>query len=167
MTSEARHPSRVAANLLALLLAVFTGCGGRVTGDEAIVRGPPTEDGGASQGEGGGLVGVGGFPVLVGQGGTYASGQAGGATEECNEYSLWDAVTSSVGNSLGWCEGAMCLLPHTYVVGAVTLDAAGAVVANTGPIPESVEGEWIDNIADQRWPCLAGQTIEYCCLENR
>ena len=152
-----------------LAAAAFAGanCGGRVTGDGPPVHGPPTEDGGASQGEGGGLVGVGGFPVLVGQGGTYASGQAGGATEECNEYSLWDAVTSSVGNSLGWCEGAMCLLPHTYVVGAVTLDATGAVVANTGPIPESVEGEWIDNIADQRWPCLAGQTIEYCCLSGR
>jgi len=51
----------------------------------------------------------------------------------------------------------------TPVFGAVTLDAFGAVVANTGPVLESTEGAWIDEMADQRWPCLAGQTIEYCC----
>jgi len=155
--------------------AVFAGanCGGRVAGDGPPVHGPPTQDGGASQGEGGGLVGVGGFPVIVGQGGTYAgvggmAGQAGGATEECNEYSLWYAGTRSVGYARGWCVDGMCLLPHTtQVVGAVTLDATGAVVANTGPVLESTEGAWIDEMADQRWPCLAGQTIEYCCDRGR
>jgi len=96
------------------------------------------------------------------------SGQAGGATEECNEYSLWYAVTRSVGYALGWCDDGTCLLPHTtHVVGEVTLDATGAVVANTGPVLESTEGAWIDEMADQRWPCLAGQTIEYCCDPNR
>jgi len=53
------------------------------------------------------------------------------------------------------------------VVGAVTLDATGAVVANTGPVLESTEGAWIDEMADQRWPGLAGQTIEYCCDRGR
>jgi len=158
-----------------LAAAAFLGanCGGHVTGDEATIHGPPTQDGGASQGEGGMLVGVGGFPVIVGQGGTYAgvggmAGQAGGATEECNEYGLWHAVTMSVGYALGWCDGGMCLLSYTTpVVGAVTLDATGAVVGNTGPVLESTEGAWIDEMADQRWPCLAGQTIEYCCDPGR
>ena len=167
LPSETRHRSPIAAHLLALLLGALTGCGGRVTGDEATVDGPPTGNGGASEGEGGMLVGVGGFPVLVGQGGTYASGQAGAATEECNEYGLWYAVTMSVGYALGWCSGGTCLRPYTtHVVGAVTLDAFGTVVGNTGPLLESEEA-WIDEMADQRWPCLAGQTIEYCCDPNR
>ncbi len=164
-TGEARHPARVAAPLLALLVGALTGCGGRVTGDEATIHGPPTQDGGASQGEGGVLIGVGGFPVIVGQGGTYAgvggmSGQAGGAAEECEVSKLWRLVDFGPAVS-SKCSPELCAQGWP-VRGSVTLDATGAVVANTAWREDEEEWE-IERLADWRWPCLAGQTIEYCC----
>jgi len=167
LPSETRHPSRVAAPLLALLLAALAGCGGRVTGDGATIHGPPTEDGGASQGEGVASFG-GGVLLLEPQGGTYAgvggmSGQAGGATEECEVSEFWYRAKGPVGYVLGQCNPEICTIFDQAVLGSVTFDAAGAVVSNTA-LSEADEEAWIEEMADRRWPCLAGQTMEYCCI---
>ncbi len=165
-TGEARLPSRVAAPLLALLVGALTGCGGRVTGDEATIHGPPTQDGGASQGEGGASFGV--LLSAAGEGGSTggfagSSGQAGGATEGCEVSEFWYRVKGPVGFVLGQCNPEICTIFDRTVLGSVTLDAAGAVVLNTA-LSEADEEAWIEEMADRRWPCLAGQTMEYCCI---
>lgn len=149
----------------ASVAATAVNCGGHVTGSGATIGDPPTEDGGASQGVGGGLVGVGGLPPVAGQGGTYAgaggmSGQAGGSAEECDVSMLWSLVYfgPAVGSK---CSPELCAQSWP-VQGSVTLDATGAVVSNTAWREEDEE-LWIEGLADWRWPCLAGQTIEYCC----
>jgi hypothetical protein len=47
--------------------------------------------------------------------------------------------------------------------GAVVLDDEGRVVDVTG-LTDERKKRWLDDLADQRWPCLAGQTIGYACL---
>jgi hypothetical protein len=46
--------------------------------------------------------------------------------------------------------------------GYIVVDNDGRVVDNTG-IPATSRQAWLDKLADQRWPCLAGQTIQYSC----
>jgi len=77
-------------------------------------------------------------------------------------YRLWYEVKLSVGYPFGECDPGTCLFPYESVVGEVSIDASGTVTANTG-LSEADEEAWIDEMAGQRWPCLAGQTIEYCC----
>jgi hypothetical protein len=57
---------------------------------------------------------------------------------------------------MGWC------VPRT--AGYVVLDGDGRVVDNT-----SLSGEgkqmWLDGLSTMRWPCLAGQTLQFTCFE--
>jgi len=83
-TSEARHPSRVAAPLLSVLLAALVGCGGRVIRDEATIGGA-TNNGGTGgtpvSGGGEGGAGASGAAASVGgsmTGGATTNGGAGG-----------------------------------------------------------------------------------------
>jgi hypothetical protein len=47
--------------------------------------------------------------------------------------------------------------------GAVVIDAEGRAVDNTGLKQEDEKQEWIEQVSDQRWLCLAGHTIGYKC----
>ena len=51
-----------------------------------------------------------------------------------------------------------------FLGGAIRFDAEGRVTDATGRYPEVWEwDEWQQFIADNRWPCLASQTLAYCC----
>ena len=143
-------------------------CGGQVRGHGAAMNGPPTGNGGDSEGAGGMLIGVGGFPLIGGQGGSTGgiggmAGQAGGATEECEVSEFWYRAKGPVGYVLGQCNPEICTIFDQTVLGSVTFDAAGAVVSNTA-LSDADEEAWIEEMADRRWPCLAGETLEYCCI---
>jgi hypothetical protein len=46
--------------------------------------------------------------------------------------------------------------------GAVVIDDEGRIVDVTGREGHAKQ-RWLDELADQRWPCLASQTIGYDC----
>jgi hypothetical protein len=73
---------------------------------------------------------------------------------------LWDAVTRGAvgaGNCYPFSPAG-----YTPLMGEIVFDSEGRVVDNTG-IPSDTKQTWLDKLADQRWPCLAGQTIQYSC----
>jgi hypothetical protein len=46
---------------------------------------------------------------------------------------------------------------------SVVVDHEGRIVDNTGVTPDEVQ-DWLETVVrDQRWPCLADQTIGYQC----
>jgi hypothetical protein len=50
------------------------------------------------------------------------------------------------------------------LVGEVVLDADGRVIDNTRLYGEAKQ-TWLSSLANDRWPCLAGQTIPYYCAK--
>jgi hypothetical protein len=81
----------------------------------------------------------------------------------CNTDNLWSAVAdAALGVArLGFC--ARAVTASTY--GQIVLDSTGRVVDNTGTTYQSTSSKqaWLDSLANDRWTCLAGQTIPYQC----
>ncbi len=46
--------------------------------------------------------------------------------------------------------------------GAVVIDGEGLVIDNSGLSPNAKRA-WLAELSDERWPCLAGQTLGYKC----
>jgi hypothetical protein len=93
------------------------------------------------------------------------SGAGGSAGETCDIEALWKAITSQAGVTK-CSEASPTLGPDEHLGprrGAVVIDAEGRVVDITGRSGENRQ-QWLDGLAEQRWPCLAGQTIGYECL---
>ena len=102
---------------------------------------------------------------LGGNGGSETS--AGGAAEDaCDISALWIAISFQAGVTACY-EASPMLEPDEHlsaIRGAVVIDDEGRVVDNTGLRIEENKQHWLDDLANQRWPCLAGQTIGYQCL---
>jgi hypothetical protein len=109
------------------------------------------------------------LPIAGGNAGADASagaaqaGAAGADQGNCDPFLLWQAITR-------WAGAVSCDLvdppPEGDMVdrlhGAVTLDEQGRVVDNTG-LTGADKQAWLDALADQRWPCIAGSTFGYSC----
>lgn len=172
----------------ATLLLLFS-CGGQSvsapastagSGSEPASGGSATSDGGAPSASGAASGGtglaVGGDPsdggscIMLGGGGK--SGTAGAAdlgagapNMSCDSGLLMTAILRGSLGGLGTCQfapppGDGEKLGRTR--GAVVVDSEGRVIDNTGLNPTAKQ-EWLDELMDQRWPCLAGQTLGYKC----
>lgn len=128
---------------------------------------------GANSGRGGaGAVasegGVGAVIEASGRGGAggMESGAGGDAGDTCNLGAFWAAIALPLA-PLGMCgEASPMLAPGETLSkrrGAVVIDAEGRAVDNTGLKQEDEKQEWLEQVSDQRWLCLAGQTIGYKC----
>ena len=49
-------------------------------------------------------------------------------------------------------------------VGYVVFDGDGRLVDNT-ELPDRWKQAWLDGSATMRWPCFAGETMQYMCVE--
>jgi hypothetical protein len=109
---------------------------------------------------------------VTSQGGTQGGGEDGGVGDggvvdpsdsSCDLGQLQQAAIDGGGFVL--CEmfvdGGSLGLP---LVGEVVLDADGRVIDNTGLYGEAKQS-WLSSLANDRWPCLAGQTIPYYCAK--
>ncbi|HEU5072654.1 MAG TPA: hypothetical protein VFU02_00740 [Polyangiaceae bacterium] len=97
------------------------------------------------------------------------AGAGGDGGDTCGVASLLEAVTRQVGGVTA-CWEASAVLDSDEELGprrgAVVIDDEGRVVDITGREGEAKQ-QWLDEMAAQRWPCLAGQTIGYqCALPN-
>ncbi len=139
------------------------GKGGSSGGSADAGRGAGT--GGSGTQESGGAAGsvaqggVGGRPPPLGG----FSGAAGDAGATCSADAIWAAVRMQV---IGECHEASAMLAPgeqpSRRRGAVVIDDEGRVVDNTG-LSGDAKQQWLDRFAEQRFPCLAGQSIGYEC----
>jgi hypothetical protein len=101
------------------------------------------------------------LPPLLGGGGSGGASADAGST--CDVDALWTAITVQV---IGECHEASAMLgPEERLSrrrGAVVIDDEGRAIDNTG-LTGDTKQEWLDRLAGQRWPCLAGQSIGYQC----
>lgn len=143
------------------------GAGGSVTLAGSSFGGIGTQ---AAGGDAGAEGAQGGFAAVIevgGEGGvggseSGAGGEAGGA---CGVNSLLTAIEQN-GGSPSCREASPMLGPGErlgMLRGAMVLDDEGRVVDITGLSGDKLQG-WLDDLANQRWPCLAGQTIGYACV---
>lgn len=92
-------------------------------------------------------------------------GAGGDGGDRCSVNALLEAITRQVGG-VTWCGLANAMLDPDEELsarrGAVVIDEEGRVVDVTGREGEAKQ-RWLDEMADQRWPCLAGQTVGYQC----
>jgi hypothetical protein len=163
-------------------LLVFVACGG-----QSRRRGPALPSGGAANtghaGAGGGTDSAGtatGEAVGddFGEGGSAAQGAAGAVAAGsaavggeprglCDLAALWQDITDTATLGLGQCARTSDPLPPldqppNRLNGAVIVDGDGRVVDNTG-LSDPEKQAWLKRLADQRWPCFAGQTVRYEC----
>jgi hypothetical protein len=124
--------------------------------------------GGSSSGRGADASVAGGTGVASGgvtsQGDGASADQDGGVDDgvildwsdaPCDLSRLWDAIKASTcGANPGFCQCFATPVGGDYV----QFDSDGRIVVATGP--RGVDGI----LADERWPCLAGQTVRYTCL---
>ena len=156
---------RLHQTVLMAALVFLTGCGGHSAHQGA----------GGAGGSGAGESGAGGSGVSpdsgVHQDAADASGDLspsdGSSTDAlCDTDSLWSAVAdAALGVArLGFCAPAGTASPY----GQIALDSTGRVVDNTGTTYQSTSSKqaWLDSLANDRWPCLAGQTIPYQCAAD-
>jgi hypothetical protein len=48
--------------------------------------------------------------------------------------------------------------------GEIVLDSDGLVIDNTGYYLDAADKQvWLNSVADDRWPCLADQSLRYSC----
>jgi hypothetical protein len=93
------------------------------------------------------------------------AGVGGAAESSCQPEVLWVAVVDGALGGLGSCDATS--VPGAgeksgRLRGAVVLDSDGRVIDNTG-LSGSEKQTWLDKLGNQRWRCLAGQTIGYTC----
>lgn len=178
--AAARSISRASHwQLVLAVVVVLTGCGGRglggagAQGGGGVVGGGTGAEGtggvgGSIRGGNGGVSSTGGTGVptggLTSQASSADAAQAPGVTDgvipspQCDIPRLWQAVADVTG-AIGTCFET----PDGGVVfGSVVLDGEGRVVDNTRLVGERKQA-WLDSLANERWPCLAGGTIPYTC----
>jgi hypothetical protein len=155
------------AVFLASLLPL--GCGGR--SQDAGANGGGTPGGAAEGGEGGagstslGGSGVGGNDSIITFAGAPPAAGAAGASNVCDENTLWPEITDGSLGGLGHCEPAPIPTPNEQTGltrGVVIINADGLVIENTG-LDSDKKKRWLDGLSNKRWTCLAGQTIGYKC----
>lgn len=154
--------------------AMVVGCGGNVKADAHngnSNRGGAT-GGGASASGGAAAGGTEGIPIIPTAGFESGGAQSGGESSEtggaggddgddCNEFLLWFMVADAVLGGLGTCSPSKCI-PGSPPRGTVTFDGEGHAIGLTGTDPAYVE-EWLEDVASERWVCLAGQSVDFCC----
>jgi hypothetical protein len=108
---------------------------------------------------------------VTAQGGSASGGQDGGAVDGetmastdalCDLDSLWTAIASKYSRSGTVPPECFPFEPGFGHGGDVILDGEGRLVDDTG-YGGTDKQAWLDGLANQRWPCLAGQTIPYSC----
>ena len=118
-----------------------------------------------------------GIVNVTSQGGSTSTGQDGAVTDGqttaspdalCQPEVLSNAIEFAMCGSLS--SFCICYLvtplpvPDGAVIDSnafdVIVDSEGRVVDNTG-LYGTAKQAWLDSLADDRWPCLAGQTIQY------
>ncbi len=161
--------------------AAGTGSGGRASLGGGTTGGVEEIAGGGSGARAGGSVagrgfggsaaassaGAGGLGGAGDQGGAESAGAAAGDQNSgCDPAGLWIAITDQAVRGLGQCFGASATLgPDEHLSrlrGAVVVDDDGRVVDNTG-LSEPEKKHWLKQLGDERWVCLARQTIGYKC----
>ncbi len=152
-------------------------CGGESKSRSSAGDGKATATGGTSSSSGGAPAGdapagdapAGDAPAGDGQAGsacvcTIVFSGAGGKDGDCDPATLWRALGTAGGFLV--CREASPHLDPTEKPGpgrgAVVLDADGRVIDNTG-LEGAAKQAWLDDLAAQRWPCLAGETLGYSC----
>jgi hypothetical protein len=151
-----------------------TGGTGPAAGTSGATEAGARSEGGTAQ-QGAGAAGTssaeGGTGALIQSGGHGGAGgpeggAAGDAAVTCSVNSLLNAIEIPLQQPIATCvEASPTLGPNESLSrrrGAVVIDDDGRVVDITGVIGDTKQ-EWLDNLADQRWPCLAGRTIGYIC----
>jgi hypothetical protein len=129
-----------------------SGASGRT---EPAVGGDPNDVGPYITIEAGGKIGAAGAADLG----------AGAPTMACESRLLMKAIVRGSVGGFGTCQfapppGDGEKLDRAR--GAVVLDREGRVIDNTGLNPTAKQA-WLEELMDQRWPCLAGQTLGYTC----
>ncbi len=183
-TRQARLSSGIRPRRLRAVLAVglcLPMCGGELDGS-----GGGGSGGSAANGSGGvspvgadpgtlagvgGVAGDGGAGVYLDAGAPPVAGAAGSEQEVyCWEGLLWDRVAEAAVGPLGTCAPMSFYAQYSsyprYPWGAIVIDADGRVIDNTSFDSGYVRGkkqDWLDEIADESFPCLADQTIEFAC----
>jgi len=153
------------------------GQGGNGAGSSATGGSSGTRTGGIS-GSAGGSIDLtsntgGGIWISTGgvtsQGGATSGGRDGGgydgetATSSdalCDTTSLWEDIELRI-QKLSYF-GVSCFPEQDYS-NQLVFNSEGNLVDDTGYIGSDKQA-WLDGLADQSWPCLAGQTIKYGCL---
>lgn len=109
--------------------------------------------------------GVTGSVIVPGSSEDSEGGSGGDANDTCGVAALLEAITRQVGG-VTWCSEASAMLEPDEKLsarrGAVVIDDEGRIVDVTGRQGDAKQ-RWLDEMAAQRWPCLAGQTIGYQC----
>jgi hypothetical protein len=87
----------------------------------------------------------------------------------CDVNPLWNAIAEGAGIAFGYCLPFVpdYVDPSGSLVrrgGYVVFDGDGRVVDNT-ELPDPWKQAWLDGLSTMRWPCYAGQTMQYLCVE--
>lgn len=148
--------------------AMSSGGGGGSVMGAGGTGGALASDGG-TPGDGGGIMSDGGSPGdgdgddivfgggSVGTGGTGASGGAGA----CSEHSFWLLAADELIGGLGPCGPDVCGEGETPM-GSITFGEEGEILAFSQN-DEDIRAAFLEEVDDQEWPCLAGQSSDYCC----
>jgi hypothetical protein len=140
---------------LLLVIAVAANCGGR---SGLYTAG----DGGSTS-----MIGVTGSGGVISSGGNGGAKKDGGLSDSqsptsdasCDTARLWDAVSLASGMGRCW--------PGETGWGTVVIDSDGRVIDNSIFLDDAdLRRAWLESLADDRWPCLAGQTLRYWCYSD-
>ena len=88
----------------------------------------------------------------------------------CDPQSIWQAVSAGLPVTDGGCyltptDSAGHFIGINYIWGNIVLDSEGRVTDNTGYYLSAEQRQaWLDSVANDRWPCLADQTLVYSCF---
>lgn len=164
-TAAVRPAQRLASNWLAhgLLVAMATGCAGGTP--EAR---PPVD---ARAPEVNRLIFPDGpvrtpvdVPPLPHESCTPDGGQNEAQDASCNAYALGDAVYRATD------KGCMPMTTTYDMSYAVVIDCEGRAIEllhlpdNTPLLTGDVRQAWLDSLANDRWPCFAGQSVQFGCV---
>jgi hypothetical protein len=161
---------RAALTWLLVGAAALANCGGMASGPDPT----STVDAGDSGMPNGGSPSAGPGGATAGRGGTASGGadpsviMVGGKSDTPPDECDWKAL-------LTWVRVAVPAVVACWwdsvpgpdetlrpIRGAIVIDDDGRVIDNTG-LEGDAKQSWLDKLANQRWLCLAGQTIGYEC----
>jgi hypothetical protein len=147
---------------------VVIGSTGGVTAATGGASVAATEGTGGVGGSTGAIGSTGGVTAATGgaisHGGSTGTAEDGGAPDGfCDTGLLWGEVTARV---TGGVAGQLVSCgPSPGKPEALVFDAEGHLVDDTASYSDpTAKGAWLASLAGDRWPCLAGQTIDYGCL---
>ena len=128
------------------------------TGGTELASGGQTDSGGPNLPVGGGSSSGGG-------GASAEAGAAGADSAACDSGQLITAILRGGLGGLGEC--AFAHVPGAGeklgpLRGAVIFDSDGRIIDNTG-LQAATKQLWLEELNNERWPCLAGQTLGYQC----